>query len=97
MSVWKAIQDKTDSPKWRRSDEPTSILIWRHGLETRYRSLGSDEAAALTAALKGEKFSTLCEVLLEFLSPDQVAQRAAILLKMWLNDGLVTELKSDLS
>ena len=64
-------------------------LIWRQALEVKYRRLDPDESAALQVAIAGEDFSALCEVLLEHGSEDRAAFRAAGLIRVWIEAGLI--------
>jgi hypothetical protein len=64
-------------------------LIWRQALEVKYRRLDRDESAALQAAMTGEDFSSLCEVLVEHGSEEQVAFRAAGIVRVWIEAGLI--------
>jgi hypothetical protein len=64
-------------------------LIWRQALEVKYRRLDRDESAALQAAMTGEDFSSLCEVLVEHGSEEQAAFRAAGLIRVWIEAGLI--------
>jgi hypothetical protein len=69
-------------------------LLWRGAeLDIRWRALAADEAAALDAAAEGRSFGEICELLCEWVEPDQAALHAAGLLKRWIVDGLVTELE----
>jgi hypothetical protein len=64
-------------------------LVWRQALEVKYRRLDQDESAALRAAIEGDDFSALCEVLLEQGSEDQAPFRAAGLIRVWIEAGLI--------
>jgi hypothetical protein len=65
-------------------------LVWRQGLDVKYRRLDPDEAAALQAAMAGEDFSAICEALAEHGPEEEAAFRAAGLIRLWLEAGLVT-------
>lgn len=85
---------KTDAPcAPERSAAPVHWLIWRQQLDTRFRSLPEDEAAALATAQEGGDFSELCERLCAFRSAETVPAYAAGLLKRWLHDGLISSLQ----
>lgn len=75
-----------------RLPEPADWLIWRHQRQANWRVLAEDEAAGLRDALAGTSFEALCERLCDWHAPDQVALRAAGLLKRWIVDGLVVRL-----
>lgn len=89
-AMWSAL---TADPPRRVSavaGQPTSWLIWRDGLVTRFRSLATAEAAVLDALLRGDRFADLCVVLGEHLDAQAVPLRAASLLKGWLDQGLIS-------
>ena len=78
-----------------KHDRPLSWVVWRVVLEPHYRSLQADEAWALDAARGGGRFEDLCEGLCGWLDADQVALRAAGLLKSWVTDGLISRVLPD--
>lgn len=86
---WQALEAQEEPPAIS-SEEPTSWLVWRKGLDTHWRSLTEDEAAMLDTAQHGAKVGELCEGLCQWHAPESVALRAASYLKLWLADGLVT-------
>jgi hypothetical protein len=92
--LWKAIDAGEEPPAPEENAHPVAWLLWRHGLVTHYRSLGVDEAWALDALRRGESFATLCEDLTEWVDAQHVAGHAAGLLKQWLTDGLIREIRS---
>jgi len=67
-----------------------TLLVWRQGLETRWRSLDATEAQLLQALAEGQEFAALCAVLAEQLGDEGRAVQAAVtLLSQWLGDGLL--------
>jgi hypothetical protein len=68
---------------------PGDWLVWRQGLDLKYRSLDADETAALRSAVAGEDFSALCEALAEHGPEDRAAFRAAGLTRLWIEAGLI--------
>lgn len=84
-----ALAEDAAIPEWTRFDAPLQWLLWRRGFEIHWRSLEDDESAALSAAQSGESFGALCERLLEWRPAEDVALRAASLLKRWITDELV--------
>ncbi len=92
FAIWKAIKNASEIPVPQQLQDPVSFLIWRQGLDTRYRSIEPDEKVALEAVQEGNNFAELCEELVVYLRPEETALRAASLLKTWLAEGLVGEL-----
>lgn len=94
--LWQALQAqerKVSRP--RATVKPASWVLWRRELLVRWRSLSQDEAAALDAAAGGASFADVCERIGTWIAPDQVAVRAAGLLKRWVADGLVAAARTD--
>ncbi|MEP7295047.1 MAG: DNA-binding domain-containing protein [Burkholderiales bacterium] len=86
--VWRALQgdDAPDLP------EPQALahdlLIWRQGLETRWRALDATAACWLRCALRGERFADLCALAASEVGDEQAALQAASALRGWIGDGL---------
>jgi hypothetical protein len=80
--------DESEAPPAPEHGPPVPWLLWRRDLVVRWRSLPSDEAAALDAVRAGATFGEVCELLCAHVGPDAAAMHAASLLKRWLADGL---------
>ena len=92
-TVWKEIEAGREPPALEESDYPIAWLVWRQDLLTYFRSLNVDEAWALDALLRGETFAAICEGLTEWIDAQNIAVHAAGLLKQWLTDGLISEIR----
>ena len=103
-AIWKAIKQNidaeesgteptTDVPAPTAEEYPRSWLIWRQKLKTYFRSLPVDEAWAIDTAVAGGTFAEICEGLSEWIDAQNVAAHAAGLLKRWLSDGMLGEIK----
>lgn len=92
-TVWKAIDAEQDPPALDESDVPIAWLVWRRDLRTYFRSLDVAEAWAVDAMTRGETFSMICEGLTEWIDTQNVPMHAAGLLKRWLTDGLIHEIR----
>lgn len=73
-----------------RAQEPTTWLVWRHGIEIYFRSLDRSESWAINAVQNGYHFAAICAGLCQWLNADLVAKRAAEMISTWTNDGLIT-------
>lgn len=94
-AIWQVADSAAVAPAPERSDPPLAWAIWRHELQTYFRSLPVDEAWALDALRSGETFGAICEGLCEWIDAAHVALHAAGLLKQWLTDGMLCELDLD--
>jgi hypothetical protein len=87
--TWQALTHDEEAS----TDEPEALdhrlLIWRQGLETRWRSLQPDEAELLSACLAGEPFAALCEQAV-IHQGDNAPAWVASALRRWVDDGLLT-------
>lgn len=86
--IWQALTHDEEAA----TDEPQALdhrlLVWRRGLETRWRSLQADEADALAACLSGEAFAALCERAALHQEANAPAWVAGAL-RRWVDDGLL--------
>ncbi len=92
-TVWKAFDTGQEPPALEENAYPVAWLVWRQDLLTYFRSLGADDAWALDAMRRGEPFAAICDGLTEWVDAQNVALRAAGLLKQWLTDGLIREIR----
>lgn len=76
-------------PALRRMQSPRRWIVSRRNLEVHYRELEADEAAALQAIADGRPFAAMCEALCDWHPQEEVALRAAGLLKAWIGNGWV--------
>ncbi len=69
---------------------PHSLLVWRQGLETRWRALQNDEAALLEAVAEGRDFAALCRCAGDRAGdPGRALPLVVGALQQWLADGLL--------
>lgn len=110
--AWRALRDARDMPTdaspglaaplaW-----PHDLLVWREGLDTRWRSLDPAEARLLRAVAGGKAFAGLCEMADKVgddlavpgaaalaSPPSPVLDRVVGALQRWLADGLLSALR----
>jgi len=88
-----ACEMQKKAPKARAKAQAVPWLLWRdEALDIRWRALRADEAAAIDAMRAGRSFGELCELLCEWVEPEQAAMHAAGLLKRWVFDRLIVDL-----
>jgi len=92
--VWRALRQHRSGAAEPELPEPLAqahgLLVWRQGLETRWRSLAAEEAALLQSLLSaGGTFAHLCEAAALAQGPEQAAAVALGALQQWLADELL--------
>lgn len=70
--------------------QPHTLLVWRQGLETHWRSLAAAEATLLQAVADGQTFEAWCAQAAALVSSADAAVPLVVgLLQQWLADGLL--------
>jgi len=92
-AIWHAADKGEPLPEPQRAEFPLGWMVWRQGLQIYFRSLSVDQAWMLDALRAGQSFARICEGLTEWIDAQHVAGHAAGLLKQWLLDGLIQDLK----
>ncbi len=93
VEIWQAIEADETPAQPRMLDSPVGWVIWRQGLRPHFHSLEVDEAWAIEALIDGQTFGQICEGLCEWIDAQHVGNRAATLLKGWVIEGMVTEIR----
>ena len=93
LACYEAVQaGRMDFDPAAAGDEDQVILVWRDGLDVRYRALDELEALALREARRGAAFGEIC-ALLAFARPLDAAEdltlAAATFLGRWFAEGLI--------
>lgn len=103
-SVQQLTLDWAVEPAWQllrladANDEPAltepephrhELLVWRQGLESRWRALAERDVALLRALASGQHFAALCALAAEQAPGVQTLPRVAALLQQWLAAGLL--------
>lgn len=96
--VWRAMQlvdvESGDEPELPEPvAHPHALLIWRQGLENRWRSMDPMPANLLRAAMAGSRFGELCELAASQVGNEQAAAAAVGALQGWLADGLLAGIR----
>lgn len=88
--LWQALgEDRPVGSRPASFAPDTPHLVWRLGLDVKLRPLEPDEADAFAAAIAGENFAGICELLAGFVGNDRAALRAAELLDRWTTSGMI--------
>jgi hypothetical protein len=86
--IWRALTEDEDADTEEPQALAHTLLVWRQGLDTRWRSLAGTEARLLPACLAGENFAALCEQAAA-TEGDGAAPWVAAALRRWVDDGLL--------
>ncbi|MDR3476879.1 MAG: DNA-binding domain-containing protein [Gammaproteobacteria bacterium] len=92
VSVWKAYKEESKRIAFEKAEYPASWIIWRKDLQTLFYSLTNDAAYMIDAIAAGNNFSTICEGLCAWVDEEVVAMHAAMLLKRFILDNLITNI-----
>jgi len=94
--AWQALRDAGVAEPRVPEPQPLAhtLLVWRQGLDTRWRSLPAIEAGALQDLADGRSLGELGErVAAAIGDADTAAPQVATLLQQWLADGLIAGLR----
>ncbi|HVB82093.1 MAG TPA: DNA-binding domain-containing protein [Candidatus Binataceae bacterium] len=91
-AVWQAMGHDETPPDPLCAEHPVPWLLWRQNLRNYFRSMTPDEAAALDSALRGSRFGEICEALAQWLPEDEIPLRAANLLGIWADSGIIVSI-----
>ena len=58
--LWRSLTDDPQAQTVPPAAQAHHLLVWRDGLETRWRTLPEEEAAALAGCIGGLRFDELC-------------------------------------
>ena len=87
--AWRALREDRGDDAELDAPEPLAhtLLVWRQGLDTRWRSLAPMEAALLQALAAGNNFAEICAVAAQ--SHQDAAQQVVGALQQWLSDDVL--------
>jgi hypothetical protein len=94
VAIWKLLNNEENPCAAEALAAPVTWAVWRKEHSPFFRSLDDDEAWALAAMVGGSSFGELCAGLCEWIPEDQAAPRAAGLLRGWVEEGWIAELRT---
>lgn len=87
LPLWQALAaEQTPEPVAAHQHD---VLIWRRDGQPHFKSLGTEEAAALRALLAGRSFEQACQQALQQKPPHEASQLAGQWLQNWMADALL--------
>ena len=98
LNIWQSVKEQEMAEQ--ESDEfishkllpsEISVLLWRDGLISRFRSLEKDELEALRLVEDFKAFPDICEELALYHA-EEAPQKAVEFLQEWMQSGMITKL-----
>ena len=93
VEIYASLSRESATPEARVLDAPEHWFVCRRGNDTKYSSLGGDEADAIDCALAGGTFAAICATLADRVAEEDVPLAAATMLKRWIADELIVGLR----
>lgn len=93
-AIWGAIAADEEVPEAESLNEPLRLIIYRSDVISGHRPLSYEEAMMWDEAGAGVPFSILCELVATHGGEDGAPARAASYLGGWINQGLLTAVRS---
>ncbi len=90
--IWRAIATEGDAPDPLVLDAPATLIVWRDGLQPRFRVLTEVEAIAMTALRAGRTLGAICENMVPTYGEEQAATEAGAMLGRWIGDGMIADI-----
>lgn len=87
--LWSSLDAEEEPPAAEALAEAATLLVWREGGQSRFRSLAADEAAALALLNAGASFTDLSAALIEAQGEVAAMESLAAWLGRWLSDELL--------
>lgn len=91
FQIWQALS-KGDNPP-ALIDDPTTWLVWRSDLISRYIAISAAEVCAINIMIAGGDFSDMCEALLDYYDEQDTPQQAVGLLQAWTSKEMLCVLE----
>lgn len=89
-AIWQRVSDDAAPPSAVLLPQSVEWLFWRKELQPHFRSLSSEEHAALCAIRDGFTFGALCALLAETYPALNVTTQIGGWLRAWLDDGVLS-------
>jgi hypothetical protein len=92
-ALWRALEHGEPAPeKATMTSDPGVWLVWRQGLEVRFRPLPPEEAAAFDAMAEGADFAQLCDAVAGIVGAASAPLRVVELVRLWTGTGIISAL-----
>ena len=88
-AIWSALSAGTQPPGAVLLPAPATLVAWRQGFTSSFRSLDEREAQAIEHVRAGRTFGALCAELVEAVGETEGVKTAGTWLAQWLREGWV--------
>lgn len=88
--IWKALSEQQTPPE--SIEEPSTWVIWRKDLISRYKRIDAIEADILKHAVNANNFSQLCTEMANYHPEDQAPVQIINLLQLWISEHWICNL-----
>lgn len=89
IAIWQNLGNDETPPSAAKSDAPVFCLFWRKDLQPHFRSLSTEEHAALRFIVESRMFGHTCDLLADAFPELDVTSHVAAWLQTWLHDGIL--------
>ena len=90
--IWLSLSEDLAPPAAQLLAQPVAWIFWRKELQPHFRSLSSQEHAALEAISEGQAFGALCAALADANPALDSTAQIAQWLRAWFDDGVLGKL-----
>ncbi|MPV85925.1 HvfC/BufC N-terminal domain-containing protein [Ostreibacterium oceani] len=91
--IWQAIQADEQDHMPTPLENPMPWVMWRKALNPHWYSMPADEDWMFIHARQGKSFAELCDGLTTWHDEDDVAPRAAEVVRRWIDEMLLVNIK----
>ncbi|MES2068979.1 MAG: DNA-binding domain-containing protein [Pseudomonadota bacterium] len=91
VAIWLALSEDQDPPPAEKAAAASPWLIWRKNLQAHFRSLTTDERAALQGLQAGQSFATVCALAAEH--HPAITPQIAGWLQTWLAEEMLSHIR----
>ena len=88
-ALWQALRHDLTPPEPEKMPPGSGLMVWRDGLDPKFRTLEALEYQALTQLHDGTPFAMVCESLWHEPNGSEITDLAGQWLASWIRDGLI--------
>ena len=92
-ALWSALEQGEAVPESEMLDAPAGLITWRQGYTCQLKQIDAVEHTALLSLRDDDRFSALCDALVEHLGEEAGVARGGELLARWIGAGIVVGIR----